>query len=143
MLLTDQSGRLAVVKPTYKPLYELPGGAVEDDESPREAAAREIAEELHLERAPGRLLAVDYVSAASSSAGTEGLVVVFDGGTVTDPDALHIPPDELCELLFVDPDKIDRYLPPLQTRRAIAALQARVANYAVYLEDGHPAPNCK
>jgi 8-oxo-dGTP pyrophosphatase MutT (NUDIX family) len=136
MLLTDQSGRVAVVKPTYKPLHELPGGAVEDGESPRQAARREIAEELHLHREPGRLLALDYVPAASSSAGTEGLVVVFDGGVVTNPDALRVPADELAELAFVGRHELDRYLPPLQARRAAAALQARAESRTIYLEDG-------
>lgn len=56
MLFTDALGRLLVVKPTYKPGWELPGGSVEDGESPGRAAVREIAEELGVERPVGRLL---------------------------------------------------------------------------------------
>jgi 8-oxo-dGTP pyrophosphatase MutT (NUDIX family) len=73
MLLTDLADRVLVVKPTYKPDWELPGGAVEDGESPEVAAAREVVEELGL-----------------------------------------------------------------QHRRALAALRARHAGYALYLEDGVP-----
>ena len=83
MLFTDPAGRVLVVKPTYKPRWELPGGAVEDGESPGTAAAREVAEELGIDRAAGVLLAVDYVPA--DSVRTEGLIVVFDGGTIDDP----------------------------------------------------------
>jgi 8-oxo-dGTP pyrophosphatase MutT (NUDIX family) len=61
-----------VVNPTYKPRWELPGGAVEEDESPDTAAVREIAEELGIERTVGRLLTVDYVPADPSRARTEG-----------------------------------------------------------------------
>jgi 8-oxo-dGTP pyrophosphatase MutT (NUDIX family) len=46
MLFTDRQGRVLVVNPTYKPRWELPGGAGEEDESPGTAAVREIAEEL-------------------------------------------------------------------------------------------------
>jgi 8-oxo-dGTP pyrophosphatase MutT (NUDIX family) len=135
MLLTDPDGRVLVVKPTYKPRWELPGGAVENGESPGTAAAREIAEELGLDRTAGVLLAVDYVPASAHR--TEGLIVVFDGGTLADGADLRLPPDELSEWAFVPPEQLADYLPELQTRRAVAALAARAAGHAVYLEDGH------
>jgi len=136
MLFTDPAGRVLVVKPTYKPRWELPGGAVEDGESPGTAAAREVAEELGIDRAAGVLLAVDYVPA--DSARTEGLIVVFDGGTIDDPGVLRLPADELSDWAFVAPDQLGDFLPPLQARRAAAGLRAREAGRAVYLEDGQP-----
>jgi 8-oxo-dGTP pyrophosphatase MutT (NUDIX family) len=48
-------------EPVYKTDWEIPGGAVEADESPRTTAIREIEEELGLVVAPGRLLVVDWV----------------------------------------------------------------------------------
>ena len=83
MLFNDPAGRVLVVKRTYKARWELPGGAVEDGEPPGTAAGREVAEELGIDRAAGVLLAVDYVPA--DSVRTEGLIVVFDGGTIDDP----------------------------------------------------------
>ncbi|MFC7275755.1 NUDIX domain-containing protein [Paractinoplanes rhizophilus] len=38
---------------------DLPGGCVELDESPRQAATREVKEELGRDRDPGRLLPID------------------------------------------------------------------------------------
>jgi 8-oxo-dGTP pyrophosphatase MutT (NUDIX family) len=136
MLFTDPEGRVLVVNPTYKPRWELPGGAVEEDESPGTAAVREIAEELGIERGTGRLLAVDYVPADPSRARTEGLIVVFDGGTIEDPSVFQLPADELSAWKFVEPDRLGDYLPALQARRAVAALAARMGGGAVYLEDG-------
>ena len=38
VLLSDELGRVLLVEPTYKPSWEVPGGVVEADESPRAAA---------------------------------------------------------------------------------------------------------
>src|ERR1700685_2203694 len=59
----DEEGRVLVVNPVYKPTWDLPGGAAEADESPHAACRREVAEELGLDRPPGRVLAVDWVPA--------------------------------------------------------------------------------
>jgi 8-oxo-dGTP diphosphatase len=135
VMFTDPVGRVLVVNPTYKPGWELPGGAVEDAESPAAAAVRAVAEELGIDRPVGPLLAVDYVPARSGR--SEGLVVVFDGGVIDDARALRLPPDELSGFEFVAADRLGEYLPPLQSRRALAALEARDEGRAVYLEDGH------
>lgn len=137
MFLTDPAGRVLLVKPTYKPRWDLPGGVIEAGESPRQAAAREIEEELALQLRPGQLLVVDYVSAAASSSGTEGLITVFDGGTIKDPSAIQIPDDELQAFAFVALDQVTDHLPPLLARRAWAAEQARASATVCYLEDGH------
>lgn len=137
MLFTDPDGRVLVVKPTYKPRWELPGGTVEDGESPGAGAAREVAEELGLDRASAVLLAVDYVPASDTR--TEAVVVVFDGGTIADTALLTLPPEELSDAKFVVPQELDRYLPELQPRRATHSLRARETGCAVYLENGRPA----
>jgi ADP-ribose pyrophosphatase YjhB (NUDIX family) len=53
-LIRDPEGRVLLVEPTYKATWEVPGGVVESDESPRGACARELREELGLEIAVGR-----------------------------------------------------------------------------------------
>ena len=47
-LFSDESGRVLLVKPTYKKTWDIPGGYVEPGESPRAACIREIREELGL-----------------------------------------------------------------------------------------------
>lgn len=136
VLLTDDEQRVLIVKPTYKPGWELPGGAVDRDESPAAAAAREIQEELGLTITPGQVLALDHVPATTRR--TEGLIVVFDGGTLPAGTPLILPPAELEAHAFVHPDQLADHLPALQARRAVAALLARRQRQTVYLEDGTP-----
>ena len=57
----DAHGRVLLVNPVYKQTWDLPGGAAEAEESPHAACRREVAEELGLDRALGRVLAVDWV----------------------------------------------------------------------------------
>ncbi|WP_327639465.1 NUDIX hydrolase [Kribbella sp. NBC_00482] len=84
VLFRSSDGRVLLVEPSYKPNWEIPGGAVEADESPWAAAARELVEELGTERPLGRLLVVDHVHAYDGR--PDAMVFVFDGGVVTDAD---------------------------------------------------------
>ncbi len=49
-LFLDAAGRVLLVEPVYKRNWEIPGGVVELNESPRAACVREAGEELGLIR---------------------------------------------------------------------------------------------
>lgn len=138
VLLTDSQERVLLVEPTYKPYWELPGGAVDRDESPRAGAARELREELGLDRVPGRLLVVDWVPPREGR--TEGLMLVFDGGGLTEAElsAIVVPDDELRGWALCTEAEQRERLSPLLARRAAAALQARRGGGVAYLEHGYP-----
>ena len=59
-LFFDEQGRVLLVRPTYKPVWEIPGGIVELNESPLQCCRREVQEEIGLARSIGDLLVVDY-----------------------------------------------------------------------------------
>jgi 8-oxo-dGTP diphosphatase len=48
-------GRVLMVRSSYRPVLSFPGGGVERGETPVQAAARELAEEVGLELAPDAL----------------------------------------------------------------------------------------
>lgn len=138
-IFLDESSRVLLVKPTYKPGWELPGGVVEQDESPLDACRREVAEELGLDRAPERLLGVDYRRAVDGVRG-DALRFVFLGGvlTVADTSAIRLDSRELSEWRFVALDDLDSMVTPVMARRVRAFVDRSAVGY---LEEGFlPGP---
>jgi 8-oxo-dGTP pyrophosphatase MutT (NUDIX family) len=133
-LFRDEQGHILLVKPTYKPGWEIPGGVVEQDESPRQACRREIQEELGLDRPVGGLLVVDYNSPNPQKG--ESLQFIFDGGALAPAEiaAIRLPESELSEYRFFAPDDLPQMTPTLRRRVLAAWRQAEQAG-AIYLED--------
>lgn len=132
----DGAGRVLLVDPVYKPVWDLPGGAVEAEESPHAACRREVAEELGLDRPPGRVLAVDWVPSRPER--PEGLIVVFDGGVLSDAEIeeISVADDELAGYAFVARDEVAGLVTPLLARRVASCLDAVAAGTAVSLDNG-------
>ncbi|MEU8665246.1 NUDIX hydrolase [Actinoplanes philippinensis] len=137
LLLCDDRGRTLLVEPTYKDHFEIPGGAVEADESPYTAVVRELKEELGLSVRPGRLLVTDWVPPRPDR--TEGLMLLFDGGILTAEQTarIRLPADELRGWAWCTPQEADQRLSGLLARRLAAAVRARAENTTVYLENGY------
>lgn len=138
-LLFDDQGRLLLVEPTYKDYWDIPGGYLEPGETPTEACAREITEELGLEIEPGRLLVIDW--APHPKDGDKALFV-FDGGLLNSDDiaAIKLPPDELASFAFLPVQDASQRLIPRLARRVEAAARGRASGITMYLEHGVPWP---
>ncbi|GAB2888774.1 NUDIX domain-containing protein [Streptomyces mayteni] len=138
VLFLDGDGRVLLVDPVYKEPWELPGGAVEENESPREGAAREVEEELGLVRPPGRLLVVDW--AGPRPGRSDALTHVYDSGRLSPEDVagIRLPADELRAFAFVEPALVGERLIPLLARRVRAAVAARRDGHTVELRNGSP-----
>jgi 8-oxo-dGTP diphosphatase len=140
----DEQGRVLVVNPVYKPVWDLPGGAAEADESPRAACRREVAEELGLDRPPGRVLAVDWVPARAigpdKTVLPDGVIIVFDGGVLSPGEVKEIvlADGELAGFEFVTADEAAALVTPLLARRIAACLEAMEAGTVMTLENGSP-----
>ncbi len=139
-LFWDERGHILLVKPNYKPGWEIPGGIVEQDESPLACCQREIGEELGLDwpndRWPnGRLLIIDYNSPTENK--TESLMFIFAGGLLTPADTaqIQLPPAELVDFAFFDPAELPEAMTPTLCKRVLAAWRQVKANGAIYLEN--------
>lgn len=130
-ILTDEAGRVLIVKPAHKEGWIFPGGYVEVGESPSAAFVREMKAELGLEiTAPIRLLSVDYRGQTE-----EYVMFIFDGGTVTGDAQKDITvPPQLLEFRFVAPEEAASLLRPNSARRLLPTLEARKKTGIAYLE---------
>jgi len=61
VVVKSSDGKVLVVKPTYKPTWQLPGGVVEAGENPKAAAKRELQEETSIVCSEIELKLVDLV----------------------------------------------------------------------------------
>ncbi|SEQ10864.1 ADP-ribose pyrophosphatase YjhB, NUDIX family [Streptomyces sp. yr375] len=124
-LFRDAEGRVLLVEPNYRAGWALPGGTIESDtgESPRQGARRETLEEIGLDRALGRLLAVDWVVGP----GRPPLVAyVYDGGVLDEDDfaAIRLQEAELLSWRLVPREELTDFLLGSLGHRVLAALDA-------------------
>lgn len=139
VLFRDETGRILLVDPQYKPDWDLPGGMVEANEAPLDAARREVAEELGIDFGGGRLLVVDWVS--PHGPWDDSMAFIFDGGVLLEHDRARIQlrDGELNGYRFVTPNEASRMLRPYVENRIHEALNAAHDVTARYLQNGHPA----
>ncbi len=132
-LIRNEAGEILVVKPVYKARWELPGGAVENGESPRAACEREIAEELQLGLVAGEMVCVDYNSSTGDY--LESLMFLFDVGLLDDATlaSIRLDPGELSEYRFVAIDEAVVMLDERVARRLEAVVRA--TSPGLYLEN--------
>lgn len=136
VLFRDQTKRVLLVEPSYKPNWEIPGGAVEANESPWATATRELVEELGWNHPVGRLLVVDYVRPQESR--PEGVVFVFDGGVLDETalDGVVFPDAEILSAGFHTVMEARGKVKPLLADRLDVALEAAEQGVTALCEQG-------
>ncbi|MFE7182024.1 NUDIX domain-containing protein [Streptomyces erythrochromogenes] len=128
VLFTDADGRILLVQPAYgrTDRWNLPGGGIDSDlgEIPRAAARREVREELGLDLAPGRLLAVNWSHKPGRPARIRFL---YDGGVLDAPALarIRLDPTELLQWRTVPPEELPVLVKGALRRQITACLGAR------------------
>lgn len=138
VLFRDEAGRVLLVKPTYKDGWDLPGGYVEIGESPKQAAIREVREELGVAWPVGKLLVVDWAPHPDEG---DKLLFIFEGGLVQN-DVMHLrgaAPSEIEDVGLHAATNLDNLMPPRLARRVRAACLDPFGD--VYLEHGETLRN--
>ena len=136
LLVRDDDRRVLLCQLTYKRDWDLPGGVVEVGESPQDAVAREVEEELALSISPGPLLLTDWLPPWSGW--DDALCLVFDGG-VHDPAILdHVVRQEreIRSAAFVSLDEARERCADFTARRVASALANVGSPGPAYVESG-------
>ncbi|OLR89611.1 NUDIX hydrolase [Actinokineospora bangkokensis] len=124
VLFRDQADRVLLIETTYKTDWEIPGGVVEAEEAPWTTAAREVREEVGIDRPLGRLLVIQHIHTRGVM--PEGLAFVFDGGLITEQEVAALPTvdPEVRSLGLYDVAQAEQLTSPALFGRIQAALTA-------------------
>ena len=136
-LIWSRSGRLLILKPTYKGGWTLPGGVMEaDGESPWEACRRETREECGLDVDRGRLVCVDFLRPRPGRPG--GMRFLFDCGTFSKRTlaGIVLQEEEISRFRLARVERALELLSGPVRRRVAAAVQKPPRTR--YLESGLP-----
>jgi ADP-ribose pyrophosphatase YjhB (NUDIX family) len=134
VLIRDPDDRILFVIPNYKPYLDIPGGIVEAGEPPSQAARREVAEEVGLDLAIGRLLVVDW--SPGRGVWSDQVQFVFDGGVVEPGVTIRLAPDELAGLRWLTVEQARPELRPSLYRRIALAVEAADGDAPIHAEFG-------
>ena len=138
-IFLDEKGNVLVVKPSYKDGWSIPGGTVDEDESPKQACIREVKEEISLSIDNVRFLCVDYGPKEHDHDGkSESLQFIFYGGILDKNSISKIKLDsrELTEFRFVTVSEAEKLLSQKLARRLPKCVEAIKTGTSVYLENG-------
>jgi 8-oxo-dGTP diphosphatase len=112
VIFVDEKDRIMLVRPTYKPYWDIPGGYVEQGETPLQACHRELAEELSLQVPISTLLSVDWAPHPEEG---DKVLFIFDGGILTADQLSGIAfrDGEIQEFAFVDESELEAFTIPV------------------------------
>jgi len=135
-LLFNEQDQVLLVQPTYKESWELPGGVIELDESPKGALIREVKEELNIQLEPQNIkfLLLDYM--AGNGCITEALMFVFSGGLLSEEQlkSIRLPEDELKSYKFAEQSEAAALLGTNLGDRLLRAIEAQKSGSSSYFE---------
>ena len=135
-LMMREDGCILLVKQPYQETWNIPGGIIEDGESPREACRREVLEELALRIEKLPLLCVDHLSASTEL--PERKHHIFLGGTLTSGimGRVKLQESEISEIAFVQELDIPRLCSAPLAVRLRVAIDAYRTQKSFYIRDG-------
>jgi len=121
----DEQGQILIIKTNYKDYWQLPGGVVDEAESPHDAVVREVKEELGLDIPKEKFQFRVTMYTPEFDGFKDFIAFTFDGGVLTQEqiDAIKIQEEELEEFKFTSLEEAQKLLKPSLARRTTAICQ--------------------
>jgi len=135
ILIFDKNGKLLIVKPNYQDHWLIPGGTIEENESPMQACKREIKEEIGVNIGKIDFLCVDYKKGVKEN--DESLQFIFYGGILSEKKIakIKIPKDEISDYKFTEIKYGLALLSKTLANRISRSLEALKNKTVIYLEN--------
>lgn len=138
VMIFNDKNEILLVKPSYKDQWSVPGGIVEELESPREACLREINEEINIELKDFRFLCVEYTRRREKK--DEDLFFLFYGGELDlqQIKEIKVDGDEVSDYKFAAIEEAINLLGKSQilTKTLVKCYNVLQDETALYLENG-------
>ncbi len=137
IIFLNKDKELLVLKLSYKrDGWGIPGGVVDEFESPIKAAIREAKEEIGIKVKVLNCLVVDFTKEKIGHYISEGLQFVFFGGILKDEEIkkIKIDNEEIVDFKFVSLKKAEKILRKNISKRVVN-LDKKFKNF-VFLENG-------
>ena len=117
VVFRDETGRVLLTETTYKEDWELPGGVVDPDESPRAGGRRELLEEIGLDIDLGEPAITDWMP--SHLGWSDAIEFIYDGGILPNTIARSLAPcdRELRAIHWVPREELPDRVSELSARR--------------------------
>ena len=133
-LIFNNKNELLTLKPSYKDYWSIPGGVIEENESPKAGCVREVKEEIGLDVSL-QFLCVDWTSSKEGKG--DSLQFIFYGGVLPpeQENAIKLETEEISDYKFLAVDQALLLLSEKLKRRVPKCLEALKKNTALYLED--------
>lgn len=106
-LIRDEHNRMLAVKPNYKDGWTLPGGTVEEGESPKTGCFREVEEEVGLTLPEGRVLLIFH--GLQMGIWGDSTYYIYDGGVIGSHATITLQEEELTEYRWVAKSELEPY----------------------------------
>ena len=133
-VLLNEAGEILIVKSPYKDYWTLPGGGIDEHETPRNAAIRETKEEIGIDIVDPIFLCIDHQYAPDKG---DNYQFLFHGGMLTKAQisAIKLQPEEITEYKFIPVTEIGNYTGKLLAKRVPKSLEAFKEGKSLYLEN--------
>lgn len=107
VIVKSNLGNILTVQPTYKKTWQLPGGGVDNGESPEAAGVREIAEETGMVIPESDLIPMGTIYKADE----ELLIVMYEyAHAIDETTEITVQEDEISGYNFTSADETARHL---------------------------------
>jgi 8-oxo-dGTP diphosphatase len=130
-LFWNDKGELLIVKTNYKDYWQLPGGVVDEAESPLDAAVREVKEELGLDIPKEQFKFRVTMYTPEHEGFKDFIAFTFDCGVLSQAQInnIKLQEDELEEYKFASLEEAKKLLKPSLADRVLATQSQTVSKF--------------